>query len=151
MSNTRIIDGIKYLQLCNENNLKFISLENNIYFTLRDIFVNISGIDYCMEANAFNNKLTDNICYEDRTLNFTYTNILDDDNYIDQLNSWLISISPYDFEYEQICNDPSDEEKEWYFNKDKLIKFNDWWLQFEELKKLIKIKKLHLSHSNSKL
>jgi len=63
MSCTRIFNDIKYLQLANENNLKSKSLEDNVYFILRDIFNNISGFDNCMEAN-----------------DFTYTNVLNDKN-----------------------------------------------------------------------
>ena len=56
MTNARIINNIKYIHLSNENHLKNKSLEDNVYFTLRDIFYNISGFDYCMEANAFKIK-----------------------------------------------------------------------------------------------
>ena len=144
MSNTKIINNIKYSQLCNENNLKNISLEDNIYFTLRYIFVNISEVDYCMESNNFNNQLTNGIYYEERTLNFTYTNILNDKIYISKLNKWLMSIYPSDFNFEPILNDADKEEKEWYININKLIKFDIWWLQFEELKKIIKNKLLNM-------
>ena len=144
MSNTKIINNIKYSQLCNENNLKNISLEDNIYFTLRYIFVNISEVDYCMESNNFNNQLTNGIYYEERTLNFTYTNILNDKIYISKLNKWLMSIHPSDFNFEPILNDADKEEKEWYININKLIKFDIWWLQFEELKKIIKNKLLNM-------
>jgi hypothetical protein len=72
MSKPRIFNNIKYLQLANENHLKNKSLEDNVYFTLRDIFANVSGLDYCMEANGFNTKLTNGISYEERTIDFTY-------------------------------------------------------------------------------
>lgn len=51
MSCTRIFNNIKYLQLANENYLKSKSLEDNVYFTLRDIFNNVYGMDYCIEVN----------------------------------------------------------------------------------------------------
>ena len=64
MSCTRIFNDIKYLQLANENHLKSKSLEDNVYFTLRDIFNNVSGFDNCMEANVFNDALTNGISYQ---------------------------------------------------------------------------------------
>ncbi len=39
-----IINGIKYLRLCNGYKLKNLSLEDNVYFSLRDIFINISNL-----------------------------------------------------------------------------------------------------------
>jgi hypothetical protein len=138
MSKPRIFNDIKYLQLANENNLKKKSLEDNVYFTLRDIFVNVSGIDYCMEANSFNNILTNGISYEERTIDFTYTNVLNDKIYIDQLSEWLSYIQKSDFEFEAINDDVDTEEKEWYFDTINLFKFDDWWTQFEELRILIK-------------
>ena len=42
---TRLISGIKYLELHNSRELKKISLEDNVYFTLRDIFLNYEYID----------------------------------------------------------------------------------------------------------
>jgi hypothetical protein len=131
--NTRIFNDIKYLQLANENHLKNKSLEDNVYFTLRDIFANVSGLDYCMEANGFNSKLTNGIYYEERK-DFTYTNVLNDKTYVKELSVWLSYIDKSDFEFEAI----DDTEKEWYFDTRNLMKFDDWWLQFEELKNLIR-------------
>ena len=142
MSHTRIFNDIKYLQLCNENHLKNKSLEDNVYFTLRDIFANVAGLDYCMEANLYNSKLTNGIYYEERT-DFTYTNVLNDKTYIHELSIWLSYIDKSDFEFEAINDDADTEEKEWYFDTQNLMKFDDWWLQFEELKILIR---KHLDH-----
>jgi len=135
--NTRIFNDIKYLQLANENHLKNKSLEDNVYFTLRDIFANVSGLDYCMEANGFNSKLTNGIYYEERK-DFTYTNVLNDKTYVKELSVWLSYIDKSDFEFEAIEDTEDTEEKEWYFDTRNLMKFDDWWLQFEELKNLIR-------------
>ena len=137
MGYTRIFNDIQYLQLANENHLKNKSLEDNVYFTLRDIFANVSGVDYCMEANGFNTKLTNGISYEERTIDFTYTNVLNDKIYIHELSRWLSYIHKSDFEFEAINDDADIEEKEWYFDTRNLFRFDDWWLQFEELKILI--------------
>jgi hypothetical protein len=141
MSDTRIINKIKYLRLCNENHLKCLSLEDNIYFTLRDIFVNISNIDYCMKANEFTSKLTNNICYEERPFGFTYTNVLSNKIYMTQLNKWLMRIHQSDFDFDPIYNTSNKEEK---YNTENLIEFDDWWEHFEVLKKIIRNKLLTL-------
>ena len=98
---------------------------------MRDIFANVSGIDYCMEANGFLDQLTNGISFQERTIDFTYTNVLNDKNYIYLLNRWLSYIQKYAFEFEAI-NDGADTEES------NLFKFDDWWLQFEELKFLIR-------------
>lgn len=134
--NTRIFNDIKYLQLCNENDLKNKSLEDNVYFTLRDISRNVSGIDYCIEADVFNTQLTNGVYYEERK-DFTYTNVLNDKTYVKELSVWLSYIDKLDFEFEAI-DDADTEEKEWYFDTIHLFKFDDWWIQFEELKNLIR-------------
>ena len=141
MRNPRIFNDIKYLQLANENHLKNKSLEDNVYFTLRDIFANVSGLDYCMEANGFLDELTNGISYQERIIDFTYTNVLNDKRYIYRLSEWLSRIRKCNFEFEAINDDDDDvdaEEKKWYFDVINLFKFDDWWLQFEELRILIR-------------
>jgi len=135
--NTRIFNDIKYLQLANENHLKNKSLEDNVYFTLRDIFANVSALDYCLEANGFNSKLTNGIYYEERK-DFTYTNVLNDKTYVKELSVWLSYIDKSDFVFEAIEDTEDTEEKEWYYDTRNLMKFDDWWLQFEELRFLIR-------------
>jgi hypothetical protein len=137
MSCTRIFNNIKYLQLANENHLKSKSLEDNVYFTLRDIFNNVSGFDNCMEANSFNDALTNGISYQERTNDFTYTNVLNDKKYIYRLSEWLSRIHKGEFEFEAL-NDTEEKEKVWYYDTIHLFPFDDWWQQLEELKILIR-------------
>ena len=137
MSCTRIFNNIKYLQLANENHLKSKSLEDNVYFTLRDIFNNVSGFDNCMEANSFNDALTNRISYQERTNDFTYTNVLNDKKYMYRLSEWLSRIHKGEFEFEAL-NDTEEKEKVWYYDTIHLFPFEDWWLQLEELKILIR-------------
>jgi len=66
----RLINGIKYMYINDDNDFKKKSLEDNIYFTLRDIFWNCDSPDTCFEANYFNGRLTNNICFEERTERF---------------------------------------------------------------------------------
>jgi hypothetical protein len=138
MSSTRIINGIKYLQHFNDNNLKSLSLEDNVYFTLRDIFINMAELQYIMEANVFNNQISGSICYEDRKSNFKYRDVLNDKLFVDRLHIWFKHIKKSDFEFEEPDDKADDEEKYWYYDMKLLIKFDDWWSQFEELKILIK-------------
>ena len=135
MSCTRIFNNIKYLQLANENHLKSKSLEDNVYFTLRDIFNNVSGFDNCMEANVFNDALTNGISYQERANDFTYTNVLNNKKYMYRLSEWLSRIHKGEFEFEAL---EEEKEKVWYYDTIHLFPFDDWWLQLEELKILIK-------------
>lgn len=87
----RIIDGIEYVGLMHNNDFKNKSLEDNIYFTLRDIFWNGECND-CLTANHFNRLLTNDLRFEDRTASFKYSNILNDYDsiYIKQLYKFLV-------------------------------------------------------------
>lgn len=125
-----LIQGIKYIHLCNDNNFKKKSLYDNVYFTLRDIFVNADSHDTCMEANLYNIQLTGGITFEDRTEGFQYQNMLHQKDYVQRLQSWLEYFNIYYFEFVEPKEDEQIDMKEY-------IKFDDWWVQFEELRKLI--------------
>ena len=84
----------KYVELCNSHNLKSLSLEDNVYFTLRDIFMNAGSADDAIECNQFNIQLTNDIGFEDRTDTFTYTNVLQDKAFVEGLVKWLCAIKP---------------------------------------------------------
>jgi hypothetical protein len=130
-------NGKCYLKLYNNNELKNISLEDDIYFTLRDIFLNIADINYCMEANSFNGKLTNNIRYEERNKDFKYENLTNNMDYMVRLAKWLDFIDKSDFEFE-IGNEE---------DLDDYIEFNIWWEQFCKLKNKIS-DKLHSLKNN---
>lgn len=126
----RIIDGVKYINLMNDNDFKKKSLYDNVYFTLRDIFANAYSADTIMEANYFNGRLTNNICFEDRTERFEYTNELHQKYFVERLQSWLKHFNIHYFEFIEL------EEGE-EIHDESYMKFDDWWVQFEELKNLI--------------
>lgn len=71
-----IIDGIKYIETMNKNDLKKRSLEDNIYFTLRDIFWNCNDTADCDLANHFNGILTNNVSYDETNDIVNYTNVI---------------------------------------------------------------------------
>lgn len=136
MSHGIILEGTKYIYLCNTNEFKKRSLEDNVYFTLRDIFCNANSFETINTANKFNSELTNNIFFEDRTSNFEYTKLLDNKEYLTKLIRFLKPFSVYWFEF---CK--QDEQ----LDMNKYIKFEDWWVQFEELLKLLDEKYINLS------
>jgi len=134
----KIINGTKYVHLHNNNEFKKKSLEDNIYFTLRDIFLNISDIHQCLRANEFNYKLTNHIRFEERTDAFQYANVLQNKEYVSELIKWLDCIKKYSFDFDDEDDNKDDEDD----NKDdepleNYIKYDDWWVQFDELKNLL--------------
>ena len=128
MTYGRIFNGIKYIGLLDDNDFKKNSLHDNIYFTLRDIFANAESLDTVIEANVFNNTLTGGVCFEDRTENFQYTT---DKFYTEQLLHWLNNFNIHYFEFLK----PEDDE---IIVMSEYIKWDDWWFQFQELKRLVK-------------
>jgi hypothetical protein len=128
----KLIDGFKYMGLMNDNSFKSRSLEDNVYFTLRDIFWN-GEINDVFTANHFNRLLTNNISFEERDSSFKYTNLLYDynSNYTQDLLNWLYQIYPYkNYSFEFL---PLEEDEE--IDIDEYMKFDDWWSQFEDLRK----------------
>ena len=135
MSYMRIFRMIKYMKLHNENEYKNMSLEDNVYFTLRDIFLNASYIQNMFEANQFNSELTNNVYYEDRDVDFCYTNVLYDKKYVEQLVKWLSTIKLFDFEFEDMISTTQNNEKE--IDCKEYIRFDDWLINFDNLKRLL--------------
>ena len=132
-------NNIKYIQLCNDHNLKFdFALESNVYFTLRDIFVNISDIHHVMTANEFNSQLTNNVYYENRTELFKYTNVLENPEYVSKLYKWLSRIHISDFYFENISG--NDDVLTTNELNTKYMKFDLWYTHFEYLINLVKIR-----------
>jgi hypothetical protein len=123
-------NGINYLRLFHPNDWKQKSLEDNIYFTIRDIFQNIDDFQFAMEANVFNDTLTNGVVYEERTDNFTYMNILNEDfSFVYKLLQWLSYICEYYFDFEEVVEETID--------LDKYIPFEEWISQLDILKKLL--------------
>ena len=119
----------KYLQLCNDNNLKKLSLEDNVCFTLRDIFLNISDCRFVILSVEFNAKLTNNIRYEVRSKDFTYTDILNDKSYLYDVIQFLRPITSLYFDYKILENEN--------VNLNEYIQLDLWILQLNELKILL--------------
>jgi hypothetical protein len=123
-------NGTNYLRLFHPNDWKQKSLEDNIYFTIRDIFQNIDDFQFAMEANMFNDKLTNGVIYEERTSDFIYSNILNEDfSFVYKLSKWLSYICEYYFDFEEVVDETID--------LDKYILFDEWISQFDILKELL--------------
>jgi hypothetical protein len=138
----RLIDGVRYVGLMNDNSFKSKSLENNVYFTLRDIFWN-GEIDDLMTANHFNGLLTNNVSFQERDERFEYANLLYDYNsdYTQKLYDWLVRLTGYkrtsnnvngrkDSMFEFLEVEEDDE-----IDMAKYMKYDDWWDQLQELMK----------------
>lgn len=125
-----IINGVNYMCLMNDNNLKKKSLYDNVYFTLRDIWANANSFDICYDVNLWNDDLTGGISFEERTNHFQYTNKLHQKDYVEKLHKWLQKINIYYFEFQE----PEEGEE---IDMKEYMTFNDWWVQFEELRNLI--------------
>lgn len=113
----RIINGIKYIGLLNNNDLKKLSLNDNVYFTLKDIFANADSCDICIQANNYNSMLTNNISFEKRNKNepFQYSDVLEQKEYVKKLQSWLKNFNIYWFYFLDV-------------DKNEIINCDDWWI-----------------------
>ena len=149
-----IHNNTKYIQLHNDHQLKFASIEDNVYFTLRDIFLNTNQGYFITQANQYNARLTNNIRYEDRTPIFQYTNDLKSKPFLKSLHHWIKSINmSFDFKFDEDFDsefDKSTEEIRYndcgnisiiYKNKFnyevKYITLDAWWEHLTELKRLL--------------
>lgn len=126
----RLINGIKYVYIYDDYDNKKKSLEDNVYFTLRDIFWNCDSLDTCLEVNSLNEHLTGGVCFEERNVHFKYTNILHEKDYVARLQRWLTRFSIYYFKFFEI-------EKGEEIDYAAYIKYDDWLVDFEKLRQLI--------------
>ncbi len=126
-----VINGIKYMYIVNDNDFKKKSLYDNVYFTLRDIFANADSFDTIMESNCYNSILTGNVSFEDRTDKFQYANVLDKKDYTGKLLNWLKNFNVNWFNFYE----PEEYEET---DMTKYMKLDEWWVQFEDLRHLIK-------------
>ena len=127
-----LINGFKYMRLCNDNDFKKKSLEDNVYFTLGDIFCNAESYDDIMSTCLYSNQLTDGVYFEDRTDKFQYTILIHEKDFVGRLQRWLKKFNVHYFDFIEL-----DEGEE--ITEEEYMKFDDWWVQFDELRKIIDI------------
>lgn len=92
----RLINDVKYVAVFDGNDRKKESLQDNIYFTLRDFFQN-SDINDCLVSQNFNHILTNGVALHKRDKYFKYNSILYDCNsdFTKKLYNWLQHQSRY--------------------------------------------------------
>jgi hypothetical protein len=137
----KLINGVKFVGLMNDNSFKSMSLEDNVYFTLRDIFWN-GDVEDLMTANQLNCFLTKGVSFEDRDKHFKYADILYDynSNYTQKLYEWLSCLTGNNkitstnvngwkdsmFEFREVEVDDE-------IDMSKYMKYDDWWDQLQVL------------------
>ena len=130
---------MSYLILSNDNNFKTLSLEDNVYFTLSDIWLNIDcNDDLLFESCVYQNKLTNNISYSERKEGFKYSNVLSDITYVKSLIKSLKYVRYGSFNYFSEF-----EEGEEY------MIFETWYEQFLDLKNKLDLHLLFLEGQQS--
>ena len=113
------IDNIKYISIMDDdNNLKFTSFNNRVYYTLRDIFWNCEDTRIMDLANELFKKLMDDN---------GYLNVLEDYTYLSELYNFLSKLKDSDFYFEN--NKKQDDEV--------YLEFDIWYKQLQELVNLI--------------
>jgi hypothetical protein len=122
----KLIHGVKYISIANNNDLKKKSLEDNLCFTLRDIFWHADSTDTACQANYYNSMLTNNICFEERSDSFQYKKL--EKHELEKISRWLNNIKKNGW-FEFLEGDREEE--------DKYMKFDDWWVEFINLRELI--------------
>jgi hypothetical protein len=134
----KLINGIKYMCIHDVDEYKKKSLNDQFYFTLRDIFWNTDSFDVMMIINNFNHMLTDGISFDSRTNTFQYTNILYQKTELKKILRFLNRIKQTGwFEFIESKDKDEYEDKEESIDEEYIL-FDDWWKQFEELRNLLK-------------
>jgi hypothetical protein len=147
------MNGIKYIGLMNDNSFKSKSLEDNVYFTLRDIFWNCC-FDDVISANHYNGLLTNNVSFEERDNNFRYSNLLYDYNsdFTKKLYNWLLRLTGItstkpngwkDSMFQFLNMDKPNAYSDHWLNDEEIdmatyMNYDDWWDQLKELIKKLK-------------
>ena len=119
-----IYKDVKFIKTMDNNDLKKKSLEDAVYFTLRDILFNVEDPVLLLEATIFMDNLTKGICLEDRKENFRYTKILKNKTFIFELHIWLFTLLKSNFIFETIYHPIS---------LDGYMLFDKWVEQLNEL------------------
>lgn len=111
---------------------KTTSLEINVYVTLREIFMNCDSYEKCMRANYYSNKLTNSEGVDSKPMTEINASaslqVLLETNYLTSLCKFLHTLNPGYFAVHA-----KDEEVPAELD----IPFNEWWNEFEELKRVL--------------
>ncbi len=121
----------KYLMACNGAYLKSKSIEDNLYFTIREIFLNIEQEFKMYEANEINAKLSNQTPWEVRDDKFKYLQLFKNPDFVTYVLGWLNSIkqTEFDFEFETARIDLNSD-----IITNEYIEFELWWKRLVQLK-----------------
>lgn len=123
-----LINGTKYIELIDYDKhitYPYPSLEDEVYFVLRNIFWN-ADIRPMEIANDFNHRLTNGVSFHERTEQFNYSNVLYDDNdFTKELYEWLCTL----ITYKDLTIEFTESESELDMNK--YMKFDDFLFDVE--------------------
>lgn len=114
----------QYIHLFNSATYKNRSFEDNIYFTLRDLFWNVLQFDDALIANELNASLSKNIPFEERTECFSYHLTKD---LAESILDFTSRLEHADFEYDDSASYEYDDielDDEHYYS------FELWWDEF---------------------
>jgi hypothetical protein len=109
-----------YIYVIHDPAWKIKSLNDNVYFTLRDIYANVQNTDMCSEAIQF--------CQLLLPTSSEYTNVLYQPKFVQKLTVWLRHLDKSDFHLVK-----RSELLECEYSV--YMKVDDWWTQFEVLKR----------------
>ena len=142
----KIINGVCYVYLTHDNELKSISFEDNLYHTLLDMWWNIE-INEAFRLSHYISQLTGGIPFEKRSETFTYNNILDDNDYIKRLFEYLTNLCLYKNKlYKDGLFDFWEIEEDEEIDMNKYMKYHEWWAKFEDL--FYKLENIYKSQNN---
>lgn len=126
-------NGVKYMEIINNRELKLKSLEDNLFCKLNDIYFNIDNLDYTEEADYFNLILTNGITFPQRTESFHYSNIIHNKLYLREIIKFLKNISESDFYFDII--QPYE-----FITLDDYLEFNIWIKELNDLVSILESK-----------
>ena len=116
----KIVNGVKYIELLFEDNLKNISLNDWIYYSLQDAHWNAENEKYSLIVV----DLIKQLIKERKNDNNVYTNVIDDTKYVKKVYEFLNSLDEKAFYF---IEEPLDNEVNY-------IEYNVW---FNNLQKLL--------------
>ncbi len=116
---------------CNGAYLKSKSIEDNLYFTIREIFLNIENEFKMYEATDINGKLSNQMVWKNHGDKFSYHKLSTDPDFVTYVFGWLNSIKPndFDFEFETVRMDLNSD-----IISEDYVEFELWWKRLEQLK-----------------
>ena len=93
---------MEYISIGSNNNLKTLSLEDNLYYTLEDIFINADTSDLCTYAAYYMNELKEGCHYKSKMMNEKYTDCLNNKEFVSSLNDRVIKyLTPNHLQYDK--------------------------------------------------